>query len=185
MRSHITQPAIPVGHNTRRRRTLFGFIALSLGPWMPAWAQGVGQTAKPSAASAKRFIEFSKLATGHKQLDPALGATLFTALVERDRAFATKLALLNQFAQKRQITDVEALDAALQDNPLRDDLMDIIAAWYTGAVGAGPQAKAVTYGEALMYAPVADGSHNPGFCAGATNSWASLTRPPIDVLPKT
>jgi hypothetical protein len=184
MRSHTTQSSNPDSHNTRRRQSLFGVIAWSLAPWMSAWAQGVGQAAKPSAGGAKRFIEFSKLATGHQQLDPALGASLFAALVEQDRAFTSKLALLDQFARRRQITDVEALDAALRNNPLRDDLMGIIAAWYTGAVGTGPQAKAVTYGEALMYAPVADGSHNPGFCAGATNSWATLTRPPIDVLPK-
>jgi hypothetical protein len=184
MRSHITQPVNSAGRNTRRRQTLFGFIALSLAPWVPAWAKGVGQTAKPSAGGSKRFIEFSKLATGHQQLDPALGTSLFAALVEQDRAFTSKLALLEQFARRRQITDVDALDAALRNSPLRDDLMFIIAAWYTGAVGTGPQAKAVTYGEALMYAPIADGSHNPGFCAGATNSWASLMRPPIDVLPK-
>ena len=184
MRSHTPQSSNPDGHNTRRRQSLFGVIALSLAPWMSAWAQGVGQAAKPSAGGAKRFVEFSKLATGHQQLDPALGATLFAALVEQDRAFTSKLALLDQFARRRQISDVEALDAALRNNPLRDDMMGIIAAWYTGAVGTGPRAKAVTYGEALMYAPVADGSHNPGFCAGATNSWGSLTRPSIDVLPK-
>jgi fructose 5-dehydrogenase small subunit len=184
MRSHAMCSSDLDGHNTRRRQTLFGVIALWLAPWTSALARIAGQTAKPSAADAKRFIEFSKLATGHQQLDPALGATLFAALVEQDRAFTSKLTVLNQFARKRQITDVEALDAVLRNNPLHDDLMGIIAAWYTGAVGKGPQAKAVTYGEALMYAPAADGSHNPGFCAGATNSWASLTRPPIDVLPK-
>jgi hypothetical protein len=43
----------------------------------------------------------------------------------------------------------------------------------------------VTYAGALMYEPSADGSHNPGICAGATNSWDSLPRPPLDVLPKT
>jgi hypothetical protein len=161
-----------------------GAIALWFAPWTAARADGVGTAADRAGSGAKRFLEFSRLATGHQQLDPALGATLFAALVEKDRAFTSKLALLNQFARRRQITDVEALDAALRSNPLRDDLMGIIAAWYTGAVGTGPQAKAVTYGEALMYAPAADGSHNPGFCAGATNSWGSLTRPPIDVLPK-
>jgi hypothetical protein len=170
-------------HGTRRRRTLLGTIALWLAPWASVGAGGVGKAAD-RAGGAKRFMEFSKLATGHQRLDPALGATLFAALVEQDRAFSSKLALLDQFARRRQITDVEALDAALRNNPLRDDLMGIIAAWYTGAVGTGPQAKAVTYGEALMYAPAADGSHNPGFCAGVTNSWGSLTRPPLDVLPK-
>src|SRR5271170_6621329 len=167
-----------------RRRTLLGAIALLLAPWASVPADGAGKAADRTGSGATRFIEFSKLATGHQQLDPALGATLFATLVEQDRAFTSKLAVLDQFARSRQITDVDALDAALRNNPLRDDLMGIIAAWYTGAVGTGPQAKAVTYGEAMMYAPAADGSHNPGFCAGATNSWGSLMRPPIDVLPK-
>jgi hypothetical protein len=181
---HAQQSRELVRHESGRRRTLLGALALWLTPWAWAGAEGVGRAADLAGSGAKRFIEFSKLATGHQQLDPALGATLFAALVAQDRAFTSKLALLTQFARRRQITDVDSLDAALRNNPLRDDLMGIIAAWYTGAVGTGPQAKAVTYGEALMYAPVADGSHNPGFCAGATNSWASLTRPPIDVLPK-
>jgi fructose 5-dehydrogenase small subunit len=184
MRSHATQSSNADGHNTRRRQTLFGVIALSLATWTPGWARVAGQAAKPSADGAKRFIEFSELATGHQQLDPKLGATLFTALVKHDRAFTSKLALLDQFAQRNRITDVESLDAALQDNPLRADLKGIVAAWYTGAVGVGPKAQEVTYAEALMYRPSADGSHNPSFCAGATNSWETLTRPPLDVLPK-
>ena len=151
---------------SRRRRTLLGALALWLAPWASAGAEGIAAAAEPAGSDAKRFLVFSRLATGRQQLDPALGATLFAALVEQDRAFTSKLALLTQFARRRQITDVDALDAALGNNPLRDDLMGIIAAWYTGAVGTGPQAKAVTYGDALMYAPVTDGSQNLGFYTG-------------------
>jgi hypothetical protein len=162
-----------------------GAIALWFAPWAPVGAGGVGKAAHRAGSSAKRFLEFSRLATGRARLDATLGATLFATLVKHDRAFTSKLALLDQFAQRRKITDVETLDAALQGNPLRADLKGIVAAWYTGAVGEGPQAEEVTYAGALMYEPSADGSHNPGICAGATNSWDSLPRPPLDVLPKT
>jgi len=175
---NINQP------DTRRRHTLLGVIGLWVAPWASAWSEIVGKNPSAASSGAMRFIEFSKLATGRPNLDPAVGATLFAALVAQDRAFGTKLAALDEFAQSRKITDIETLDTALQGNPMRGHLLNIIAAWYIGAVGEGPRAKEVTYLGALMYEPSADGSHNPGFCAGATNSWGSLPRPPIDVLPK-
>src|SRR5271170_5170876 len=78
-----------------RRRTLLGAIALWLSPWASVPADGAGKAADRTGSGATRFLEFSKLATGHQQLDPALGATLFAALVEQDRAFTSKLALLD------------------------------------------------------------------------------------------
>jgi hypothetical protein len=185
MRIRTRQYSEPGPHSAQRRRTLFGIIALWLSPWLSAGAEAAGLAAKGPGSSGKRFLEFSKLATGHPKLDPAVGAALFAALAAHDRSFGAKVAALDEFAQRRQIIDVETLDAALQDNPLRAELISIIAAWYTGAVGEGARAKEVTYAGALMYEPSADGGHNPGFCAGATNSWGQLPRPPIDVLPKT
>jgi len=35
-----------------------------------------------------------------------------------------------------------------------------------------------------MYQPIADGSHIPGKCAGATNDWAQLPYPALADLPK-
>jgi hypothetical protein len=171
-------------YESSRRRTLLGALALWLGSALPAWAQVAAKAAKATSSDVKRFIEVSALATGRRNLDPKLAATLFAALAARDRAFATRVAALQGFAQSHNITDVETLHAALIDNPLQADLMRIIATWYTGAVGDGPEAKEVTYIQALMYEASADGSHNPGLCASATKSWGTLERPPVDVLPK-
>lgn len=183
------EPSPDLGvHSSQRRRTLSSLIALWLSPWLSAGAEAAaqiaGEAANAGSGGAKRFLAFSMLATARPKLDPALGAALLAALVARDHAFGTKLAALDAFVKRRKITDIETLDAALQGNPLRADLMGIIAAWYTGAVGEGARAKEVTYAGALMYEPSADGGHNPGFCAGVTNSWDGLPRPPIDVFPK-
>lgn len=167
-----------------RRRTLVATAVLWLAPWMTRWARAAQRVTATSHGGEQGFIELSKVATGHANLDPQVGAALLAALMAHDRGFGAKLAALEAFSRRQGISDVDSLDLALEGNPLRADLKTIIAAWYTGAVGEGAKAKEVTYAGALMYAPSADGSHNPGICAGATNSWAGLPRPPIDVLPK-
>src|SRR5271157_1282943 len=92
------------------RRMLLGDIARWVVPW--AGADGVGKAADLAGSGAKRFLEFSRLATGHQRLEPALGTTLFAVLVKHDHLFTSKLALLEQFARRHKISDVETLDAA-------------------------------------------------------------------------
>jgi len=147
------------------RRKLLGLLLAS--PWLAAAAQGLS-----AGPGGEKFMALSKFATGRAELDAELGTSLLAAL--RDAGVA--LDPLAADASSGTYPDVESLEAAVRGTPKHDALLALVSAWYTGSVTVAGKERFITLSGALMYEPIADGSHIPGQCAGAANSWAD--RPP-------
>jgi hypothetical protein len=101
------------------------------------------------------------------------------ALAESDTAFSAAIDDLAADAASGKYSDVEGLETAVRGTPKHAALLALVSAWYTGSVPSKGKERFITLQEALLYQPIADGSHIPGNCAGATNSWADLPAPAL------
>ena len=168
-----------------QRRKLLALLLASpvlAAPWPVSIAQGTAGE-KAAATVSERFMTLSTFATGRSKLDPQLGASLLAALRESDASFAAAVDDLAADASSGKYSDVEALEAGVRGTPKHAALLALVSAWYTGSVSVNGQARFITLGDALMYQPIADGSHIPGQCAGAVNSWADLPLPALSAMP--
>src|SRR5262245_45065545 len=159
----------PMSSNNPHRRRLLALLISS--PWLAAAAQGLS-----AGAAGEKFMALSKFATGRAELDADIGAALFAV-------FPHNLDALGADAASGKYRDVEALEAAVRGTPKHDALLALISAWYTGSVTVNGKERFVTLSGALMYGPIAEGSHIPGQCAGAVNSWADLPYPALERKP--
>ena len=128
-------------------------------------------------------MALSLFATGRSKLDPEIGTKLFAALRESDPAFAGAADLLAADATSGKYPDIESLESAIRETPKHAALLALVSAWYTGTVSVKGKPQVITSGDALMYQPIADGSHIPGNCEGATNAWAQLAYPALADMP--
>ena len=151
-----------------RRSVLLGTVATiaSVGTFVPpAWAQ-------IAAPGSEDFLKISRALTGHDELDSVTASRIFNAMSKADPAFTSRAAALSRLV--RDGDEPKALLAAADQAGLRDMALAIVSAWYTGTVGAGAQAVVVSYVNALMYRPVADGLTVPAYCGDGPLWW---TRP--------
>ena len=155
------------------------FLAAS---WAPSMVQGAAGAAT-AATAGEKFMTLSTFATGRSKLDPELGASLLAVLRESDASFAAAVDDLAADAASGKYADVEALEAGVRGTPRHAALLALVSAWYTGSVPVNGKPRFVALANALMYQPAADGSHIPGICAGAVNSWAALPRPALAAMP--
>ena len=128
-------------------------------------------------------MALSLFATGRSKLDPEIGTSLFAALRDSDASFAGAADSLAADAASGKYPDVESLESAIRGTPKHAALLALVSAWYTGTVSVKGKPRVITLGGALMYQPIADGSHIPGNCEGATNSWAQLPYPALADMP--
>src|SRR5450830_319002 len=153
-----------------RRHVLIGLAALiaEAGFWSnPLFSNAqmspaIGTAPLQHSPEVAAFLIFSTRITGHADLKPDTASRIEAAMRKTYPDFAnlsSKLTLLPQAAQEPQALMVAATDAGL-----RDLVLAIVAAWYTGTVGKGKQAIVVSYADALMYLPVADGLTVPTYC---------------------
>ena len=123
-------------------------------------------------ASSAPFLSASERLTGFASLSADLAERIWTQLSAH--AVATE-----QFAQLVQITlrstGNAALSSGLAEAGLAATRDRVLLAWYTGSLGAEPDAPVVAYAEALMYAAVADGLPAPTYALGGPGWW---TAPP-------
>lgn len=170
-----TSTSIDEGVQIQRRKLLALLLA---GPPL-AW--GLHALAGEPSALAKSdpFLRLSQFATGHASLDPASGAAVLAALRDSDAALGAVLDELAAAAASGKYSDVEALEAAVRGTPTHAALLALVSAWYTGTVIINGKPRVLLVTDALMYQPIADGSHIPGSCAGATNSWAERPLPAL------
>jgi hypothetical protein len=168
------------GAQIRRRRLLVLLLASPVLPasWRAAMAQGAAG-AGSAAVAGDKFMTLSMFATGRSKLDPAIGTATLAALRESDAAFAAAVDDLAADAASGKYADVEGLEAAVRGTPKHAALLALVSAWYTGSVPVNGKERFITLQDALLYQPIADGSHIPGNCAGATNSWADQTAPSL------
>lgn len=168
-----------------QRRKLLALLLASpalAASWAPSIAQAAAGTGT-AATAAEKFMTLSTFATGRSKLDPELGASLQAALRESDASFAAAVEDLAKDASSGKYPDVEALEAGVRGTPRHGALLALVSAWYTGSVPVNGKPRFVALANALMYQPIADGSHIPGICAGAVNSWATLPRPALAAMP--
>jgi len=175
----IDRQTFDVGANPGRRKVLALVIASTL---LPPLARAASSVATGTAG--ERFMALSLFATGRSKLDPQIGAKLLAALRESDASFAGVADSLAADAASGKYPDVEGLESTIRGTPKHAALLALVSAWYTGTVSVKGKPQFITLGEALMYQPIADGSHIPGNCAGATNSWADLPYPALDAIPR-
>lgn len=173
------QQTLDVASNPGRRRTLALVIASA---FLPSLVNAASIIATGTAS--QKFMALSLFATGRSKLDPEIGTKLFAALRESDASFADAANSLAADAASQKYADVESLETAIRGTPKHATLLALIAAWYTGTVSVKGKPRVVTLGDALMYQPIADGSHIPGNCAGATNSWAQRPYPALADMPR-
>ena len=175
----IHQQTVDVSVNPGRRRVLALVIASAFLPQLVN-AASIATT----GTAGQNFMALSLFATGRSKLDPEIGTKLFAALVESDASFADAANSLAADAASQKYADVESLETAIRGTPKHATLLALIAAWYTGTVSVKGEPRMITLDDALMYQPIADGSHIPGRCAGATNSWAQLPYPALADMPR-
>ena len=178
-------PALPSDAVQADRRKLLELLLAT--PWLGASflasaAQAVsGETT--AAAVGGKFMALSQFATGRSKLDPNTGAALLAALRESDASMSSALDDLAADASSGKYADVEGIEAAVRGTPKHAALLALVSAWYTGSVLVNGQERFITLQDALLYQPIADGSHIPGNCAGATDSWATLPLPALAAMP--
>jgi fructose 5-dehydrogenase small subunit len=140
---------------------------------------GVGMTTDRRAALAQQsttaglddadFLRLSKAVTGHTDLDATIASRLLIALRNTDPTFVDHAAGLFRLVRDGQTP--EALLGTARASGLHDTMLTLVAAWYTGTVGHGPQAEMVSYVDALMYRPVSDGLPVPTYCLNGPLWW--------------
>jgi len=152
-----------------RRHMLIGLAALvaEAGFWSNPLFSNAQTAPAPTAPpqpspEAVAFLSFSKRITGHADLKLETASRMEAAMRKTYPDFAAQSPKLAALLQNDQ--DPKALLAAATDAGLRDLALAIVAAWYTGTIGKGQQAIVVSYAEALMYQPVADGQTVPTYC---------------------
>jgi hypothetical protein len=123
------------------------------------------------------FLTLSKAATGSDVIDPVVSARLFDALKKADPTFASRATALR--AMVREPTDCEALLAAAGAAGLRDTMLALVAAWYTGSVGPKNDGQVVAYADSLMYRPISDAMTAPTYCANGPLWWTGDPPPLI------
>jgi hypothetical protein len=114
-------------------------------------------------------LRLSQAVTGHADLDATIASRLMAALHRADPTFVDHAASLARLVHDGQ--EPEALLAAASAAGLRDTVLALVAAWYTGTVGHGQQAAMVSYVDALMYRPVSDGLPVPTYCLNGPVWW--------------
>jgi len=161
-----------------------GLSAVLLGPatilGANMFGDGAGALAQSSpsppgtAMDDAGFLDLSRAVTGYSDLSPVTAARIFAAMRKFDPAMPTHAAALLKLA--RGGAEPEALLETAGPAGLRDTMLAIIAAWYTGTIGTGRDAVVVSYADALMYQPVKDGLRPPTYCNGP-NWWTGM--PPV------
>ncbi|WP_378942787.1 sugar dehydrogenase complex small subunit [Paracoccus sp. R86501] len=150
-------------------------------------AMGLFVAALPSAGFAQdairidRFMALSRFATGHQHLDSDLGAGLLQGLRLENGDFDADAQALERKISETRAPDVETLLTALNRDPLRETLLAIISAWYTGAVAKGSDATVYTFEKALMYQPALDAVPIPTYALNGPDWWTATPPALLDM----
>lgn len=138
----------------------------------------------PVAQASAGFVAISRAITEHDDLDPVTAARIEMAMRRDFPSFDRLLPALAALAApaNQPVPAARALLDAASAAGLRELTMAIVAAWYTGTVGAGTTAVVVAYAQALMYRPVADGQTVPTYCNYGPQWWTQAP-PPVRVAP--
>jgi hypothetical protein len=132
-------------------------------------------------SATSNFFNISMAITGKSDLSTTTSERIYAAFQAADSSFPDKIAQLAPLAHDTDTPD--AFKNAAAGLGLGDVLMAIVAAWYTGTVETKNGSILVSYAEALMYRPVADGLTVPTYCNKGPLWWTGLP-PAITTMPK-
>lgn len=166
----VTGTAIGSFRPTRRSLLLSTAAMIVSAGVAPAFAQEPGYD----------FLALSRAVTGHDDLDAVTASRIQAAMAKGNPDFTARASQLAALAGNH--TDPAGLLAAAEGAGLRDTMLAIVSAWYTGTVGAGSQTAVVSYAHALMYWPVRDGLIVPTYCSNGP-LWWTRPAPPAGVAP--
>jgi hypothetical protein len=111
------------------------------------------------------FLRVSSLVTGFPVAQlTGLSDPLFAT-------FQAQAAVLLQIDALSRTTPSDGFIAAIAGTPLEPACQLLASAWYTGMLGAGRNAKVISYDDALAW-PAAGFETTPGSCAGEFGFWA-------------
>jgi hypothetical protein len=119
-----------------------------------------------STLSAAQFEALSTTLTANAPSESADVAQMFAAFATPERRVA-----LTRLARIVADTTASQLDTALRSSGLEVVANDLVAAWYSGVVGAGKNAKLVLYTDAYVWSAMTF-SKPMGVCGGVTGYWA-------------
>jgi hypothetical protein len=123
------------------------------------------------------FLVLSRAVTGHDDLDPVTASRIEVAMAKSDPGFSARARALAELIKGK--VDPAVLLNAAEGAGLRDTMLAIVSAWYTGTVGTGSQAAVVSYADALMYWPVRDGLTVPTYCGYGPLWWTRPVPPAV------
>jgi len=168
-RSQVVTDLSGSSSGTTRRTFLLATVAATSGLGVLTDPVGAEAQQSPAALTDPEFLRLSKAVTGHADLDATISSRLMAAMHRADPSFVDHAAGLARLVHDGQ--DPEASLAAAATAGLRDTVLALVAAWYTGTVGHGQQAEMVSYADALMYRPVSDGLPVPTYCFNGPLWW--------------
>lgn len=187
-RSDFTpQPGVRGCDTARRQMLAVSLAALLGGPWLLRLASGAAPASgsaasRPAALSPEQesFLRFSQAMTGHGDLNPVTAGRIYDAMRQASADFPGQAAKLAGLAG--DAAEPESLLRRATEAGLRETALAVVAAWYTGSVGADSRATVVAYRDALMYRPVQDAQTVPTYCNYGPAWWVA-DPPPIGVSP--
>ncbi|MBB2197846.1 hypothetical protein HLH44_10330 [Gluconacetobacter sp. 1c LMG 22058] len=135
-----------------------------------------GDVAHAATVDDATFLSVSRAITGHSELHPVIARRLFAAMQKTFPDYVSKIRALSGLVAQGG-TPREILDRA---GDLKDDLLALNAAWYTGSVQDKTNAPTVAYYDALMYVPTRDGLPVPTYCFDRPGWWTE-TPPPLGI----
>ena len=144
------------------RRTLIKALGAVLLGARPGGASAQGGSASPPNA----FGAVSTALTGFPPGQPGDTTRMYASFATADRRPA-----LARLARLVADTPPGDLAAALRSSGLEKLADDLVAAWYSGLVGQGRQAKLVLYADAFVWSAMTF-SKPMGVCGGVTGYWA-------------
>lgn len=171
-------------YSPRRRAVLLGLAVTALEAGVLGYPASLNAQAAPAQAPVvdDGFLKLSQRLCDNQALNPVTARRIRDALGPAGVTQANQIAPLIALAQKHATSDT-LLQAADQAG-MKDLALGIVAAWYTGTVGAGENAVVVAYQEALMYQPVRDALPVPTYCNFGPMWWSGappdVARMPAD-----
>jgi hypothetical protein len=151
-----------------RRALLFGSVAFI----SAANSKVTAIAATTSGTEEAAFLKLSKALTGYADLDPLTAARIASAFATLSPDLSPKFPKLEGLVGDADVSP-ESLLASASAAGLKDVALALVAAWYTGTIGSGVKAVTVSYRDALMQRPVADGLAPPTYVLGGPGWWAA------------
>ncbi len=122
------------------------------------------------------FLGVSCFLTNRK-IDQDISERFRNAFVAQDAGFDKKIAQLAKSIASQAATSIDTLDMGALSSADQSCARMVIAAWYTGVVGAGADAAVVMFNSAFLYDVTRDAVVVPTYCVWGANYWTQVPPP--------